>query len=67
MYLKVGEIIKWKEAPNKRVMLKVEQSHGVTSTGGREWSITLAPVYKPSPKSMLRRKTKFSKHKYKLV
>lgn len=65
--LRLGEIIKWKEAPTKRIMLKVIEHHEVKDNGIREWVFTLRPVYKPAPKSALKNKSVFSKNKHKLI
>lgn len=57
--IQVGQIVKIKEFKSKRRMGIVTKSDS--------YSCTIEGVYKPSPKSRLKNKTKFSKHKLKLL
>lgn len=59
--LKLGQIIKWKES--KRVRFKVD---GIERLKG-EFKYSLTKVYKPAPKSRLKKKTVFSKKKIEII
>lgn len=61
--LEVGEIIKIKGLRNKRMVGEVCQV-GIDEGG---YNMTIRGVYRPSPKSRLKNKTKFSKHKMRIV
>ena len=59
----VGELVRIKELKNKRVWGKVVE----VKEKPLEWGLKIVSVYKPSPKSTLKSKNKFSKFKGRLI
>lgn len=63
MIIREGEILKINSLRNKRILAIVSSA----KTMNAEEVFILRPIYKPSPKSLLRKKNHFSKNTFKLT